>query len=78
MVALPIWIEFMKGALKGIPPADFLVAEGIELAEVDPATGLLAGPLCPNLVVEAFLPGTTPSEVCNPELEKALKETSPD
>ncbi|MFV1957764.1 MAG: penicillin-binding protein 1A, partial [bacterium] len=58
MVALPIWIEFMKGALKGIPPADFLVAEGIELAEVDPATGLLAGPLCPNRVVEAFLPGT--------------------
>jgi len=78
IAALPIWIEFMKGALKGIPPSDFPVAQGIELAEVDPATGLIAGPLCPDRVVEAFLPGTLPTQQCSPELEKTLTETSPD
>ncbi len=76
--ALPIWIDFMKEALKGIPPSDFPVAEGIDLVEVDPATGLLAGPECADRVVEAFVSGTAPLEKCSPEKEKTLTETAPD
>ena len=76
--ALPIWIDFMKDALKGIPPSDFPVPEGIDLVEVDPITGLLATPECSDRVVEAFVSGTAPVEKCSPEREKTLTEASPD
>lgn len=63
--ALPIWIDFMKDALKGVPPEEFSVPEGIDLVEIDPDTGLLSGPGCYQKVVEAFLPGTAPTEYCD-------------
>lgn len=64
-VALPIWIEFMRRALKDMPPTPFPVPEGIELVEIDPQSGLLAGPECPERIVEAFIPGTAPTVRCD-------------
>lgn len=64
-VALPIWIEFMKNALREMPQSAFPVPDGIELVEIDPMTGLLAGPECPDRIVEAFIPGTAPGKVCD-------------
>lgn len=62
--ALPIWIKFMSESLKGMPNRPFPVPDGIELVEIDPETGLLAGPGCPASVVEAFVTGTAPEEHC--------------
>jgi penicillin-binding protein 1A len=40
--ALPIWIDFMKVALKRLPDVPFNIPKGIVYARTDPATGLLA------------------------------------
>ncbi len=39
--ALPIWIGFMKEALKQVPVAPFAIPDGITFVKVDPSTGLL-------------------------------------
>lgn len=39
--ALPIWINFMKEALKTLPVVPFTIPEGITFVKVDPSTGLL-------------------------------------
>ncbi|GBE15184.1 MAG TPA: PBP1A family penicillin-binding protein [Proteobacteria bacterium] len=62
--ALPIWMNFMENALKDVPPTPFPVPDGIDLVEVDPVSGLLAGPACPHTIVEAFIPGTAPTRQC--------------
>jgi penicillin-binding protein 1B len=63
--ALPIWVEFMKGALFGRESRPFDVpAEGIVFIDIDKETGLLATPSCPKVIAEAFIPGTEPQERC--------------
>jgi len=62
--ALPIWMTFMKKAIPGMTRDDFEIPSGIDIVEVDPATGLLAGPGCDQRVTEVFLAGTAPGEVC--------------
>lgn len=39
--ALPIWITFMKEALRTLPVVPFTIPEGITFVKVDPSTGLL-------------------------------------
>ncbi|HET9575142.1 MAG TPA: PBP1A family penicillin-binding protein [Nitrospira sp.] len=39
--ALPIWITFMREALKRLPVVPFNIPEGITFVKVDPSTGLL-------------------------------------
>jgi penicillin-binding protein 1A len=39
--ALPIWINFMKEALRTLPVVPFTIPEGITFVKVDPSTGLL-------------------------------------
>ncbi len=64
--ALPIWVEFMKGALAGTTSRPFEVpADDIVFVEIDKDTGLLAGPNCPNTMSEAFIAGTEPTEICH-------------
>lgn len=63
--ALPVWIDFMGTVLRDIPAEQFPVPEGIDLVEIDPESGLLAGPGCYEKVVEAFLPGTAPTGYCD-------------
>jgi penicillin-binding protein 1A len=64
--ALPIWTEFMKGALQGVETRPFDVPpEGIVFIDVDKETGLLATPSCPKVIAEAFIPGTEPQERCS-------------
>jgi penicillin-binding protein 1A len=55
----------MKGTLGDAPIREFVAPEGIQLARVDPATGLLAAepkPGQPEEVPTAFLTGTAPTE----------------
>jgi penicillin-binding protein 1A len=60
--ALPVWIDFMKAALRSRPPRDFEVPEGIVFARVDTKTGLLASSQSETSLFQAFLEGTEPRE----------------
>jgi penicillin-binding protein 1B len=65
--ALPIWLSFMNQALKLRPDLagnGFTKPEGIVESEIDPATGLLASPLCPQKRIEYFIQGTEPKDIC--------------
>ncbi|HXB56722.1 MAG TPA: PBP1A family penicillin-binding protein [Vicinamibacteria bacterium] len=63
--ALPIWVDFMKGALAGTKPRPFPVpSENVVFVDIDKDTGLLATPYCPTVVSEAFIAGTEPMERC--------------
>lgn len=62
--ALPIWTEFMKEATAGLPPNPFTPPPGIVMARIDPASGMLATPRCPESLEEAFYRGTEPTAPC--------------
>ena len=63
--ALPIWTAFMKGALAGRASVPFDEPEGLNWVEIDADTGKLAGPTCPKVIREAFIPGTEPLLACD-------------
>jgi penicillin-binding protein 1B len=65
--ALPVWAEFMKRAhqyreYRNV--AEFQPPDGIVTVEIDPLTGQLATPSCPETRAEVFLSGTQPVESC--------------
>ena len=60
--ALPIWIDYMREALKGIPEQHFEQPEGIVTVRIDPETGLLASPGQSNAIFEYFKAGSAPTE----------------
>ncbi len=60
--ALPIWIEFMKEALKQLPVMPFEIPDDIQFVRVDPQTGLLASDQGDHAVVELFSKGTEPTQ----------------
>ncbi|HDM10844.1 MAG TPA: penicillin-binding protein 1A [Desulfobacteraceae bacterium] len=60
--ASPIWLYFMKEALKDTPIEDFPVPEGVVFAKIDAETGLLASPFSKKTVFQAFREGTEPKE----------------
>lgn len=59
--ALPPWLSFMQAAVGAKPAADFALVPGVELARIDPATGLLADRQA-AAPFAAFLAGTAPSD----------------
>jgi membrane carboxypeptidase/penicillin-binding protein len=63
--AAPIFAQFTETALEGTPPHVVPVPEGVVNVYIDPATNLLASPECPNPVMETFLAGTEPTEMCS-------------
>jgi penicillin-binding protein 1A len=79
-LALPLWIDFMRVALKGMPEEEMKQPENIVAVRIDPYSGLLAKADQPNAIMEYFrkdeVPGTqdadptdnvvTPEEVENP------------
>jgi penicillin-binding protein 1A len=77
--ALPIWIEFMRRALEGVPDQPFPVPPGIATAPVDPRTGkrpsVEAG--CDDYIVEAFIEGTEPGDLCSRERHERLRMPYP-
>ena len=63
-VAVPLWTDIMREALKGIPAKEFPIPNKIEFAKVDATTGYLALPTCPKVILESFRNGTVPQEFC--------------
>jgi penicillin-binding protein 1A len=64
--ALPIWVEVMRRAERGRPPAEFPRPSGIVTAQIDPSNGLLAYEGMENALEEVFLDGTVPTETSRP------------
>jgi penicillin-binding protein 1A len=64
VAAVPIFIEFMKEALKGMPKMDFTAPPGTQFAQVGPNR-------------EAFRPGTIPHVVVTPATDAANGATNP-
>lgn len=65
--ALPIWVEFMKHALDGVPDLPFPVPPDITAVPIDPRTGRRwNGPAgCHADFVEVFVRGTEPTRFCS-------------
>jgi penicillin-binding protein 1A len=60
--ASPIFVDYMRRALRDLPPADFPVPNGIVFARIDRKSGLLAVPLDQKAVFQPFREGTVPDE----------------
>jgi len=72
--ALPIWINFMREALKDKPVQPLTPPVGIARVFIDPKTGLLAQPVLKEGIWEFFLKETVPTEF-SPVEEEAEFET---
>jgi penicillin-binding protein 1A len=75
-VALPIWVDFMKVALPGTPKEEFPVPDGMEWADIDRYTGLVATSATQgsDIVRLAFKPGTVPRSASTNEAITAIRE----
>ncbi|MGE5624862.1 MAG: penicillin-binding protein 1A [Bacillota bacterium] len=64
LAALPLWMDFMGPALKGVPiPKDIFPRPfGIEEARIDPNTGLLVSADNPDSIFEFFETGKLPQK----------------
>ncbi len=59
--ALPIWIEFMKEALKGVPEQPRAMPDGLVTLRISPETGTLVSAENPDGVPEIFMVNHLPS-----------------
>jgi penicillin-binding protein 1A len=59
--ALPMWIEFMRGALAGVPESTLAEPPGLVRTRIDPETGLLAGAGQAGAIFELFRSENRPS-----------------
>jgi penicillin-binding protein 1A len=68
--ALPIWIDFMRQALKQVPVVPFAIPDGVTFVKVDPATGLLESEQegTPG-TVELFAKGSEPTQASQRRLD---------
>ncbi len=60
--ALPIWVDFMRVALEGVPEYQRPIPPGVIAAQINPTTGKLAAPGSSNTMLEYFLVGHLPEE----------------
>ncbi|MET0377585.1 MAG: penicillin-binding protein 1A [Spongiibacteraceae bacterium] len=60
--ALPIWMDYMRVALKDRPERIFRQPEGVVSLRIDPHTGLRAQPGQPDAVFEYFLAENQPTQ----------------
>lgn len=63
-ICAPIWGRFMRSALTGKPAVDFPMPDSVVSVLIDPATGDLATPDCPDPFEEFYVTGTQPTLPC--------------
>jgi penicillin-binding protein 1A len=75
-VALPIWVDFMKTALPATQKEEFPVPDGMEWADIDRYTSLVATSATQgaDLVRLAFKPGTAPKTPSTSDAIAAVRE----
>ena len=67
LLAAPAWTAFMNEVYRRKPaPPDWPRPEGIVVRQIDPVSGMLAGPGCSGSVNEFFIVGTDPTQPCVP------------
>lgn len=64
-VAVPIWIDYMKHALKDMPEATMTRPDGLVDRLIDRVSGETARPGQSNTMFEVFLAESAPAELCN-------------
>ena len=77
--AAPIWMDFMKAALKYREYRDtkpFEAPDGIVSIDIDPDTGYPATPACPTHVTEVYIAGTQPVGACPKHGGRMITTTS--
>jgi len=72
--AIPIWLNYMKAALKDQPIRDFLVPDEVVFMKIDPETGRAADFGHPNAKFEVFLKDNPP-ENAKSELDLLTQHT---
>ncbi|MBI5450189.1 MAG: penicillin-binding protein 1A [Gammaproteobacteria bacterium] len=60
--ALPMWIDYMRAALSGLPDRPLTRPANVVSVRIDPETGLLAGPQTRNGIFEMFIKDTVPKQ----------------
>ena len=77
--AMPIWIDYMRVALEGVPDHPPEIPEGITKARIDPVTGLLARIDNHNAIMEVFAMGSLPpmEDAKEGEQSDAVTEENP-
>lgn len=65
--AAPIWIEYMKAALKDMEPEPFEIPEGIIQVKVDSKTGDIPTQSTDKVVTEFFIDGNAPGQMARSE-----------
>ncbi|MDA8413903.1 MAG: PBP1A family penicillin-binding protein [Desulfobacteraceae bacterium] len=63
-VAAPIWERFMRTVVASKPADDFPRPDTVVSVSIDPTTGFLATPDCPEKRDEVYIAGTEPREYC--------------
>lgn len=63
IAALPIWTNYMKTALEGVPPSFMERPNGIVTVNIDPTTGERALPSNPESIEEIFLQENAPAAI---------------
>lgn len=53
--ALPIWIDFMRQALKGVPDTNRPMPNGLVKLHISPTTGRLVSADTPHSILETFM-----------------------
>ncbi|MBA8838588.1 penicillin-binding protein 1A [Ochrobactrum sp. RH2CCR150] len=76
-LAAPVFKSFMEQALVGTPKVDFRVPEGMTLIAINRKTGMRTNEGDPNLIMEAFKPGTGPSDSYSVIGMDSFREGSP-
>jgi penicillin-binding protein 1B len=74
--ALPIWADFMSAALNAHPEftGDWQMPEGVQQADIDPATGQLAKADTTTKRAELFIGGTLPGSDKTDAIEETAQE----
>jgi penicillin-binding protein 1A len=75
--AVPIFRQFMMAALSGAPAIPFRVPPGTRLVRINAQTGKLADPTDRGAILEAFLPGTEPSEAGETSASPGVESSRP-
>lgn len=60
--ASPIWVDYRMAVEAGYPERDFPLPQGVVMARIDPASGLLAAPYAEKTFFLPFKDGTQPTE----------------
>jgi penicillin-binding protein 1A len=79
--ALPMWIDFMKVALEDVPDEPLILPVDMVTVQIDPQTGLLAGPHTQGAIYESFRNENVPTmmspEINHDEIDSDTQTSTP-